>query len=82
VRELMDRSAADEEVLEETARALVERRLRRGAGAPDGDDVRERRRLTAFLVRRGFPEGIARRAVERALAGDEDGGADDPPAFR
>lgn len=82
VRELMARSAADEEAMEETATALVERRLRRGAGAVGRDDVRERRRLTAFLVRRGFPERIAARAVERALEGNEDGGDDDPRAFR
>jgi len=83
VRELVARSAADEEALEATARDLVERRLRRGAGAArPGEDARERRRLMGFLVRRGFPESIAARAVERALDGMGDGEVEEPPAFR
>ncbi|WP_308200899.1 regulatory protein RecX [Actinoplanes sp. M2I2] len=47
-----------------TARALVDRKLRTATGAPDALF----RRLVAMLARKGYPAGVAIRAVKDALA--------------
>ncbi|MFC4145374.1 regulatory protein RecX [Micromonospora mangrovi] len=54
----------DEETEAETARALVERKLRSARGEPDAVF----RRLVAMLARKGYPPGVAIRAVKDALA--------------
>ncbi|MGP4114191.1 regulatory protein RecX [Streptomyces sp. 4N509B] len=54
----------DGEQEEETARALVARRLRATRGLEEGKRVR---RLVAMLARRGYAEGTARRVVREAL---------------
>ncbi|MEE1926592.1 recombination regulator RecX [Streptomyces sp. TRM 70351] len=56
---------------EETARALVERRLRTTRGLPPEKRLR---RLAGMLARRGYPEGLALRVVRQALA--EEGAED------
>ncbi|WP_189079394.1 regulatory protein RecX [Mangrovihabitans endophyticus] len=47
-----------------TARALVDRKLRTATGSPDAVF----RRLVAMLARKGYPPGVAVRAVKDALA--------------
>ncbi|SCF31049.1 regulatory protein [Micromonospora viridifaciens] len=54
----------DEETEAETARALVERKLRATRGEPDAVF----RRLVGMLARKGYPPGVAIRAVKEALA--------------
>ncbi|WP_319462296.1 regulatory protein RecX [Micromonospora sp. RTP1Z1] len=54
----------DEETEAETARALVERKLRSVRGEPDAVF----RRLVGMLARKGYPPGVAIRAVKDALA--------------
>ncbi|PSK63248.1 Regulatory protein RecX [Micromonospora sp. MH33] len=54
----------DEETEAETARALVERKLRSARGEPDAVF----RRLVGMLARKGYPAGVAIRAVKDALA--------------
>ncbi|MET8836494.1 regulatory protein RecX [Micromonospora sp. NPDC004540] len=54
----------DEETEAETARALVERKLRATRGEPDAVF----RRLVGMLARKGYPAGVAIRAVKDALA--------------
>ncbi|MDG4808482.1 regulatory protein RecX [Micromonospora sp. WMMD1120] len=54
----------DEETEAETARALVERKLRTARGEPDAVF----RRLVGMLARKGYPPGVAIRAVKDALA--------------
>ncbi|MEV4489856.1 regulatory protein RecX [Micromonospora coxensis] len=54
----------DEETEAETARALVERKLRTARGEPDAIF----RRLVGMLARKGYPPGVAIRAVKDALA--------------
>ncbi|SDT77933.1 regulatory protein [Actinoplanes derwentensis] len=54
----------DEEAEADAARALVDRKLRTARGAPDAVF----RRLVAMLARKGYPAGIAIRAVKDALA--------------
>ncbi|MDM4723208.1 regulatory protein RecX [Micromonospora sp. WMMA1363] len=54
----------DEETEAETARALAERKLRSARGAPDAVF----RRLVGMLARKGYPPGVAIRAVKEALA--------------
>ncbi|MEH0845938.1 regulatory protein RecX [Micromonospora sp. CPCC 205711] len=54
----------DEETEAETARALVERKLRSARGEPDAVF----RRLVGMLARKGYPPGVAIRAVKDALA--------------
>ena len=49
---------------EETARALVDRRLRATRGL---DRDKRIRRLAGMLARKGYPEGMALRVVRRAL---------------
>ncbi|MFC0508643.1 regulatory protein RecX [Micromonospora costi] len=53
-----------EETEAETARALVERKLRTARGEPDAIF----RRLVGMLARKGYPPGVAIRAVKDALA--------------
>ncbi|MEV1144271.1 regulatory protein RecX [Micromonospora sp. NPDC049799] len=54
----------DEETEAGTARALVDRKLRSARGEPDAVF----RRLVAMLARKGYPPGVAIRAVKDALA--------------
>ncbi|MEV0004573.1 regulatory protein RecX [Micromonospora sp. NPDC050980] len=54
----------DEETEAETARALVDRKLRTARGEPDAVF----RRLVGMLARKGYPAGVAIRAVKDALA--------------
>ncbi|GIF36116.1 regulatory protein RecX [Actinoplanes xinjiangensis] len=54
----------DDEAEAEAARALVDRKLRSTRGTPDAIF----RRLVAMLARKGYPAGIAIRAVKDALA--------------
>jgi len=54
----------DETTEAATARALVDRKLRRAAGPPDAVF----RRLVGMLARKGYPPGVAIRAVKDALA--------------
>ncbi|MEO3821858.1 regulatory protein RecX [Plantactinospora sp. B24E8] len=54
----------DETTEAETARALVDRKLRTVTGAPDAVF----RRLVGMLARKGYPPGVAIRAVKEALA--------------
>ncbi|NHO79543.1 MULTISPECIES: regulatory protein RecX [unclassified Micromonospora] len=54
----------DEETEAETARALVDRKLRSTRGEPDAVF----RRLVGMLARKGYPAGVAIRAVKDALA--------------
>ncbi|MEU8213688.1 regulatory protein RecX [Micromonospora sp. NPDC049044] len=56
--------ALDEETEADTARALVERKLRTARGEPDAVF----RRLVGMLARKGYPPGVAIRAVKDALA--------------
>ncbi|WP_093619854.1 regulatory protein RecX [Actinoplanes philippinensis] len=56
--------AVDDDAEAEAARALVDRRLRSATGTPDAIF----RRLVAMLARKGYPAGIAIRAVKDALA--------------
>ncbi|SFN12970.1 MULTISPECIES: recombination regulator RecX [Actinomadura] len=50
---------------EETARALVTRRLRATRGA---DPAKRMRRLVGMLARKGYPPGLSYRVVKEALA--------------
>ncbi|MEH1014973.1 regulatory protein RecX [Micromonospora sp. CPCC 206060] len=54
----------DEETEAETARSLVDRKLRSARGEPDAVF----RRMVAMLARKGYPPGVAIRAVRDALA--------------
>lgn len=54
----------DETTEAETARLLVDRKLRTATGAPDAVF----RRLVGMLARKGYPPGVAIRAVKEALA--------------
>lgn len=60
---------------EETARALVARRLPATRGA---DPTKRMRRLVGMLARKGYPPGLAYRVVKEALA-DEGADLDDHP---
>ncbi len=62
VAEALD--ALDESTEAETARALVDRKLRTVTGTPDAVF----RRLVGMLARKGYPAGVAIRAVKEALA--------------
>ncbi|MFI5761537.1 recombination regulator RecX [Streptomyces sp. NPDC051563] len=71
VQEALEQLDSDQE--EETARELVERKLRATRGLERDKRIR---RLAGMLARKGYPEGMALRVVRRALeAEDED--ADD-----
>ncbi|GAA3741562.1 hypothetical protein GCM10022379_08720 [Micromonospora maritima] len=54
----------DEETEADTARALVDRKLRTARGEPDAVF----RRMVGMLARKGYPAGVAIRAVKDALA--------------
>ncbi|WP_030489421.1 regulatory protein RecX [Micromonospora chokoriensis] len=54
----------DEETEADTARGLVDRKLRTARGEPDAVF----RRLVGMLARKGYPPGVAIRAVKDALA--------------
>ncbi len=54
----------DEDAEAQTARALVDRKLRTATGTPD----QVFRRLVGMLARKGYPAGVAIRAVKDALA--------------
>ncbi|PRY24596.1 regulatory protein [Pseudosporangium ferrugineum] len=54
----------DEDEEAATARALVDRKLRTATGTPD----QVFRRLVGMLARKGYPAGVAIRAVKDALA--------------
>ncbi|WP_433791707.1 regulatory protein RecX [Actinoplanes sp. CA-252034] len=54
----------DDEAEAEAARTLVDRKLRSATGTPDAIF----RRLVAMLARKGYPAGVAIRAVKDALA--------------
>ncbi|MER7456873.1 regulatory protein RecX [Micromonospora sp. NPDC126480] len=54
----------DDETEAETARALAERKLRSARGEPDAVF----RRLVGMLARKGYPPGVAIRAVKDAIA--------------
>ncbi|GIF10355.1 regulatory protein [Actinoplanes teichomyceticus] len=56
--------AVDDESEAEAARALVDRKLRTARGTPEAVF----RRLVAMLARKGYPAGVAIRAVKDALA--------------
>ncbi|WP_229831476.1 regulatory protein RecX [Actinoplanes ianthinogenes] len=56
--------AVDEEAEAEAARSLVDRKLRTANGTPEAVF----RRLVAMLARKGYPAGVAIRAVKDALA--------------
>ncbi|MCF6523910.1 recombination regulator RecX [Streptomyces sp. JJ36] len=62
VREAVGQLDADRE--EETARALIERRLRATRGLAREKRIR---RLAGMLARKGYPEGLALRVVRQAL---------------
>ncbi|MFD8488813.1 recombination regulator RecX, partial [Streptomyces sp. NPDC059712] len=57
-------SQLDSEQEEETARELVDRKLRATRGL---DRDKRLRRLAGMLARKGYPEGMALRVVRRAL---------------
>jgi regulatory protein len=54
----------DDEAEAETARTLVDRKLRTATGSPEAVF----RRLVGMLARKGYPAGVAIRAVKDALA--------------
>jgi regulatory protein len=56
--------AVDDDAEATTARALVDRKLRSARGTPD----QVFRRLVGMLARKGYPAGVAIRAVKDALA--------------
>ncbi len=58
-------ATVDPEQEAQTARALVERKLRSTAGLPIDARVR---RLAGLLARKGYPAGLAFRVVKQALA--------------
>ncbi|MBB2942321.1 regulatory protein [Actinoplanes lutulentus] len=64
--------AVDDESEAETARALVDRKLRTATGAPDAVF----RRLVSMLARKGYPAGVAIRAVKDALAARDEEAAE------
>jgi regulatory protein len=59
--------ALDSDTEVETARALVNRKLRTATGDPQAIV----RRLVGMLARKGYPAGLAYRVVKEALAGDD-----------
>jgi regulatory protein len=62
----------DEDAEAKTARALVDRKLRTAHGPPDAVF----RRLVGMLARKGYPAGVAIRAVKDALAARDAEAAD------
>ncbi len=77
VNEAVEELAPEQE--EQTARALVERKLRSTRGV---DSVKRTRRLVGMLARKGYSSGIAYRVVREALeaeGADLPQGLDAPP---
>ena len=68
-REALDQLGDDQQ--EETARALVRRKLRSLAGF---DEATRTRRLVGMLARKGYPPGLAFRIVRDEVGADLDGG--------
>ncbi|WP_436537299.1 regulatory protein RecX [Actinoplanes sp. HUAS TT8] len=64
--------SVDDESEAETARALVDRKLRTATGTPEAVF----RRLVGMLARKGYPAGIAIRAVKDALAARDEEAAE------
>ncbi|GAA2862619.1 hypothetical protein Acy02nite_53520 [Actinoplanes cyaneus] len=64
--------SVDDESEAETARALVDRKLRTATGTPEAIF----RRLVGMLARKGYPAGIAIRAVKDALAARDEEAAE------
>lgn len=62
VEEALEQLDSDQE--EQTARELVERKLRSTRGLERDKRIR---RLAGMLARKGYPEGMALRVVRRAL---------------
>lgn len=67
----------DDDAELEAARDLAQRRVRASRGL---DRDKRRRRLAGMLARKGYPPGVALRAVDEALADDESLADDDAPA--
>nr|WP_131755739.1 regulatory protein RecX [Actinomadura fibrosa] len=65
----------DPEQEEQTARALVDRKLRSTRGV---EPAKRMRRLVGMLARKGYPPGLSYRVVKEALA-DEGADLDDVP---
>jgi len=61
---ILDEPTLDDEEEASTARALVDRKLRTVRGTPEAVF----RRLVGMLARKGYPAGVAIRAVKEALA--------------
>ena len=72
VEQAVAQLGADEE--SESARALVERKLRATRGL---EHQARMRRLVGMLARRGYSEGLAYRVVREALAGEAGGAGDE-----
>jgi len=68
-REALDQLGDDEQ--EETARALVRKKLRSLARF---DEATRTRRLVGMLARKGYPQGLAFRIVRDEVGADLDGG--------
>ena len=66
-REALEQVDADDE--EQTARALVARRLPATRGLPRDKRIA---RLSGMLARKGYPGGLAMRVVREALDADQD----------
>lgn len=60
----------DSETEAQTARALVDRRLRSVSGAQAADAQALVRRLVGMLARKGYPAGLAFRVVKEAMEAD------------
>ncbi|MFF3859395.1 recombination regulator RecX [Streptomyces sp. NPDC002209] len=71
VQEALEQLDSDQE--EQTARELVERKLRATRGLERDKRIR---RLAGMLARKGYPEGMALRVVRRALEEEGDDGTD------
>ncbi len=64
--------SVDDDSEAETARALVDRKLRTAKGTPEAIF----RRLVGMLARKGYPAGVAIRAVKDALAARDEEAAE------
>ncbi|KPI04316.1 Regulatory protein recX [Actinobacteria bacterium OV450] len=78
VQEALEQLDSDQE--EQTARELVERKLRATRGLERDKRIR---RLAGMLARKGYPEGMALRVVRRAMEQEGDDGTDagDDPGY-
>lgn len=71
-------ASLDPDVERETARTLVQRKLRTTAGLPADAQVR---RLAGMLACKGYPAGLAFQVVREALAEQGEADLDEPAAF-